>query len=445
MSVTTIRKGFNIPLPGAVTDHVIVDGPAIKQVALKPQEAHGIKVKMLVQEGDVVKIGSPLFCDKRDPDVFFTSPGAGKVAAINRGDKRLALSVVINLADDQHADFGKLAFGDAGQVASSLQRTGLWTLLRQRPFDKVAESTAAPSSLFVTCTDTHPLAAPPLAILAGREEEFKAGLQVLRKLAPQTFMCTAPGDDWSAMEVDGVNQHKFSGPHPAGNPGVHINALDPVSSKKTVWNIGFQEVAEIGHLVKTGQLPVSRVFAAVGPAFDKPTLVRTRRGVSTSELLAAHNLTGKLRAVAGSALSGDGATPGSPTAFMGCRDNQMCVLNDDPQKELLGWANPIGSRHTFTNTALIKFFRSRHKFDTDLNGGHRAIVPLGNWEEVMPMDIMPTHLIKALAAGDLEMAEKLGVLEVAEEDLALCEYLDQSKTEVTALLRAMLTRIEKEG
>jgi len=444
MSVTTIRNGFNIPLHGGIVNDVIVDGPAVKQVALKPQEAIGIKVKMLVQEGDAVKIGTPLFCDKRDPEVLFTSPGAGTVTAINRGARRLALSVVINLATDEYLDFGQLPFGNGEEVAASLQRTGLWALLRQRPFDQVAGSSAQPSSLFVTAIDTQPLAANPLQVLAGREEEFKAGLEVLCKLAPKTFLCTGKDDDWSSLLVEGVVQHKFHGPHPAGNPGVHINALDPVGSGKVVWNIGYQEVAEIGHLVRNQKLPTTRVVAAVGPAFDQPTLLRTRRGAATAELIKAHNIEGKVRVISGSALSGDTANPGSAIGFLGSRANQMCVLSDDPAKEFLGWANPLSSHHTFTHTSFGKLFRRKHNYNTDINGSPRAIVPLGYWEEVMPMDILPTQMIKALAAGDIEMAEKLGVLELVEEDLALCEYLDQSKTEITALLRNMLTRIQKE-
>jgi Na+-transporting NADH:ubiquinone oxidoreductase subunit A len=178
---------------------------------------------------------------------------------------------------------------------------------------------------------------------------------------------------------------------------------------------------------------------------NQPALARVRRGTCTIKLIQAHNITEKVRVLSGSALSGDLADPDSPTGFLGSRANQMCVLSDAPEKEFVGWANPIGSRHTFTHTALGKLFRKKHKYDTNMNGSHRAIVPIGSWEEVMPMDIMPTQLIKALASGDLEMSEKLGVLEVAEEDLALCEYLDQSKTEVTSLLRDMLTQIEREG
>ncbi len=445
MSLHTIRKGFNIPLHGGLESTEIRDAPSVQQVAALPQEAHGIKVKMLVQEGDAVKVGTPLFCDKRDPNVLFTSPGAGTVSAVNRGFRRMALSVVVDLDGDAHENWGTLTWDHPETIANNLQRSGLWTLLRQRPFDKVAESTAHPSSLFVTATDTHPLAPPPLAVLADREDKFKSGLEVLSRLAPKTFLCTGKGEDWANLITDGVEHHQFSGAHPAGNAGVHINALDPVGQNKLAWNIGYQEVTEIGHLVQTGQLPMTRVIAAVGPAMNQPALIRVRRGTSTTKLIQAHNITEKVRVLSGSALSGDLANPDSPTGFLGSRANQMCVLSDAPEKEFIGWANPIGTRHTFTHTALGKFFRKEHKYDTDLNGSHRAIVPLGSWEEVMPMDIMPTQLIKALAAGDLEMCEKLGVLEVTEEDLALCEYLDQSKTAITSLLRAMLTQIEKEG
>ncbi len=449
MAVHKIKKGLDVPIHGALSNHSLVDGSAVDRVALLPQESWGIKVQMLAKEGDTVQIGTPLFRDRRDPDVVFTSPGAGTLEAIHRGARRAVQSVVIRLQEQESSlSFDKMDPRQCQreELVRHLAASGLWPNLRQRPLNKAAQSTDTPRSIFVTAMDTHPLAPDPLQMLAGREEDFQIGLAALTVLSGgATYLCTKAGQDWSAFLIDGVQHESFQGKHPAGNAGVHIHTLDPVGTGRLVWHIDYQGVAEIGFFLRNGVLPTERRIAVVGPAANKTAVVRTRRGASTESFHAYTPHPSKVRFIAGSVLNGSTANPGTVTGFLGRYTHQLSLLGDAPEREFLGWVKPVGSRWSLTNAYLAKFFRKTFHFDTDLNGAERAIVPLGNYEKVMPMDILPTHLIKALAADDLVQAEKLGVLELAEEDLALCQFVCPSKIDITDLLRAMLTRIEKEG
>ena len=448
MAVHKIKRGLDVPIHGALDNSSLIDGPKASQVALLPQESWGIKVQLLAQVGEKVQIGSPLYRDRRDPEVVFTSPGAGTLQAVHRGARRAVLSVVVDLdPEETSVDFGKIdpLTTDRQGLVRALCGSGLWPNLRQRPFDRVALSTDTPRSIFVTAMDTNPLAPCPLQLIAGREAEFRTGLQALVKLSGgATFLCTAKGADWSSLLVDGVSQHTFTGRHPAGNAGVHINTLDPVNLVRKVWHIDTQGVAEIGAFLATGQVPVERRVAVVGPAATKTALVRSRRGADTAAFRPFAE-EGRVRFVSGSPLAGNTADPGTEKGYLGRFAQQLSLIDDAPEREFLGWTKPIGSRWSLTNAYLAKFTRKTFKFDTDINGGERAIVPLGNYERVMPMDILPTPLIKALASNDLTSSEKLGALELAEEDLALCQYVCPSKIDITDMLRAMLTRIEKEG
>lgn len=449
MTDIQIKRGLDIPLPGALESHESADAPRAARVALLPPDYPGIKVQMLVQEGDDVLLGQPLFCDRRDPEVLYCSPSAGTVQAVNRGQRRAVLSVVVTAADaDQQVELPKLNDScDRETFVAALKQSGFWPCLRQRPFDKVAQSGETPRSLFVTAVDSNPLAVSPKELLAGRDEHFRLGLELLSKLPEgKTFLCTGAGEDWSAFLAAGVQQQGFKGPHPSGNVGVHIHHLDPVGQGRTAWHIGAQDVADIGEAFSTGRIPTARRVAVTGPAALDRRIARTRRGAETSVFSSHAPSSTRVRVVSGSLLSGSTAQPGSEGGYLGRYANQVTLIEDDPQRELLGWSAPVGKRWSLTNTYLAKFLRPRKlRYDTDLNGSLRAIVPIGSYEKVMPMDILPTQLIKALASDDLEGAEKLGVLELAEEDLALCQFVCPSKIAITDMLRAMLTRIEKEG
>lgn len=458
MTLIRIKRGLNLPLPGGVDSAVLVAAPEPAQVALLPQESWGIKVQMLAQEGDRVLVGSPLYCDRRDPRVLYTSPAAGTVARVVRGEKRVVLAVVVK-PDNFNEPAPQLPRVDLerasrAELVEALAASGLWPALRQRPFDRVAHSDETPRSIFVTAMDTEPLAVSPREAVRGREDAFRAGLKALVKLADKgVWLCSSAEEDWSDLcaaggqPIAGVQARQFRGPHPAGLAGTHIHFLDPVGAKRKVWHVAAQDVADIGEFLGSGQLPTRRRVAVVGPAAAKPTWVQTRRGADLSVLEShADRAQGAVRFVSGSLLAGRTAAPGSDAGFLGRWDRQVSLLRDETVRDFLGWTAPLGRRWSITNVYPGKFlFPRKLRYDTDLNGSPRAIVPIGVWERVMPLDVLATPLIKALASGEMEDAEKLGVLELAEEDLALCEYVDQSKTPVTALLRTMLTRIEKEN
>jgi Na+-transporting NADH:ubiquinone oxidoreductase subunit A len=444
MATYTIKKGLNLPIAGSTSTTDCVQGAAAQQVALLPQEAWGIKVQMLVAAGDQVKVGSPLFCDRRDPDVIFTSPAAGTVAAVNRGARRAAQSVVIDVANfDEHAEMPS-SDGSRASLVATLAASGLWPNLRQRPFDKVALSSATPQAIFVTATDTNPLAVDPLHLVAGRETDVQAGLKAMLTLSGgKVYFNTDGANDWSAFLVEGVEQHAFKGPHPAGNAGVHINALHPVNLARNVWHVDVQNLADMGAYLNYGKVPTARKVAVVGPAASKSEIVETQRGASMDVFSSYANST--VRFVSGSLLAGATANPGEEKGFLGRFAQQVSIVDDAPEREFINWMKPIGSRWSMSGTYLAKFVKKSFTTDTDLNGGERAIVPIGSYEKVMPFDIMPTQLIKALASNDVTMAEKLGVLEIVEEDIALCQYVCPSKVDITDMLRTMLTLIEKES
>ena len=444
MATYTIKKGLNLPIAGSTSTTDCVQGAAAQQVALLPQEAWGIKVQMLVAVGDQVKVGSPLFCDRRDPDVIFTSPAAGTVAAVNRGARRAAQSVVIDVANfDEHAEMPS-SDGSRASLVATLAASGLWPNLRQRPFDKVALSSATPQAIFVTATDTNPLAVDPLHLVAGRETDVQAGLKAMLTLSGgKVYFNTDGANDWSAFLVEGVEQHAFKGPHPAGNAGVHINALHPVNLARNVWHVDVQNLADMGAYLNSGKVPTARKVAVVGPAASKSEIVETQRGASMDVFSSYAN--SAVRFVSGSLLAGATANPGEEKGFLGRFAQQVSIVDDAPEREFINWMKPIGSRWSMSGTYLAKFVKKSFTTDTDLNGGERAIVPIGSYEKVMPFDIMPTQLIKALASNDVTMAEKLGVLEIVEEDIALCQYVCPSKIDITDMLRTMLTLIEKES
>lgn len=456
MSAIRIRRGFDVPLPGRPDAAEPRERLGVRRVALLPPESHGIQVKMLVQAEDPVRLGQGLFCDRKDPEAVYGSPAAGRVVAVHRGARRAVLAVEIEVSEGEadaspgtgqiDLDLPSLDGITREQALAGILAMGLFPSLRQRPYDTVAHSKEVPGALFVTAMDTSPLAPSPRKVLAGREFDFQAGLRALSVLpGGKTFVCTSTAEDWTDCLTREVEHRTFEGPHPAGNAGVHIHELYPVGASRKAWHIGYQDVADIGAAFRTGVIPSTRIISIGGPACTEPQLIRTRRGAAIAELCGDLTQAEEPRFVSGSALSGTTAEPGTPSGFLGRFVNQVTVLEDRTRRELLSWALPVAKRHTLTNTLLDKFLGRPLRFDTDTNGSHRAIVPIGSWEQVMPMDILATQLIKALASNDLESAEKLGALELAEEDLALCEYVDPSKTQITHMLREMLTRIQKEG
>jgi len=456
MALHKIRRGLDLPIAGEPSQAVEA-ARQVSRVAVMAADYVGMKPTMSVRVGDSVRRGQSLFEDKKAPGVRYTAPGEGKVVAIHRGERRALQSVVIELTaaerggrggDGRFASFtGRHPNGmSRDEVRALLVESGQWTALRQRPFGSVPAPESAPFAIFVTATDSSPLAPDPAIVLAERAGDFERGLTALGKLTDgAVHVCTAPGVDVALPSSGDFRRESFAGPHPAGTAGLHIHRLAPVSRARTVWWIGYQEVAAIGKLFAGGVLDVERVISLAGPSVTRPRLLRTRAGAFLDELVAGEVAAGENRVVSGSPLYGRAAM-GEVHGYLGRRHHQVTVLREGREREFLGWLTPGRDRFSVTGSFLSRLTPSkRFSFTTTTNGSDRAIVPIGVYEKVFPFDIPPTHLLRALAAGDLEQAESLGVLELDEEDLALCSYVCPGKHDYGSYLRKILTTIEREG
>lgn|SRR5690606_31450305 len=456
MAVHRIKRGLQLPIAGQ-PQQVIERGRAVSHAALLGADYIGMRPTMHVEVGAVVDRGQLVFEDKKTPGVRYTAPVAGTVAAINRGERRAFQSLVIRLSDEERQGQGRqVTFASytggpvpalgSDQVRDLLLESGLWTTLRARPFSKVADPTVRPRSIFVTAMDTNPLAPDVDVVLQGFEAEIEAGLQALTKLTDgPVFFCTAASSALRPPAVDRVRHEQFDGPHPAGTVGVHIHTLDPAGRGRIVWHVGYQNLVAIGRLFLTGELMTRRVVSLAGPSVLNPRLIETVVGASTDELVEGELAPGDQRVVSGSVLSGRKAQ-GEALGYLGLYHNQISVLPEGRQREFMGWAAPGLNRFSVSGAFLSALRRgARYPMTTSTNGSVRAIVPIGLYESVMPMDLEATYLLKALATRDIERAEQLGVLELDEEDVALCTFVCPSKNEYAPWLRDVLTAIEKEG
>ncbi|MDR2689897.1 MAG: Na(+)-translocating NADH-quinone reductase subunit A, partial [Azoarcus sp.] len=387
-----IKRGLDLPITGAPAQRIEAGRP-VKHVALIGFDYHGMKPTVAVQVGDRVKLGQALFSDKKTPGVHFTSPGAGTVSAIHRGEKRVFQSVVIELDGDEAVSFAQytdaeLAALDAARLRDILQQSGLWTALRTRPFSKTPAVDATPAAIFVTAIDTHPLAADPAVVIAEYADDFLRGVKILSRLTNTVFLCVA---EKSQIPGEGVlpktRFERFAGPHPAGLPGTHIHFLDPVSAHKTVWHIGYQDVIAIGKLFATGRLWVERVVSLAGPVVRNPRLVRTRLGASLDELTAGELLPGENRVISGSVFGGRAAS--GDFAFLGRYHAQVSCLKEGREREMLHFLRAGADKHSVLNLFASALSRKKKfPFTTTTNGSPRAIVPVENYEAVMPLDIL---------------------------------------------------------
>lgn len=446
-----VKKGLDLPITGA-PEQRIEDAQLVRHVAILGTDYVGMKPTMEVQAGDKVKLGQLLFTDKKVDGVRFTAPAAGEVVAINRGEKRRLLSVVIKVDENEEAmtfashDRGTLGQLDRQTVVDQLVESGLWTALRTRPFSRTPAIDSVPADIFVTAVDTHPLSADPALIINENSQAFEDGLKVLTRLTEgNVFLCTGANASLPGSDVSGVKTETFAGPHPAGLVGTHIHYLSPVALHKKVWHIGYQDVIAFGKLFVEGKLDVTRIVAVGGPRAEKPRLLRTRVGASTQELLAGEVIQPEdTRVISGSVFSGF-AAEGNIT-YLGRFHNQVSLLEEGNKRTFMGWLSLGVNRHSIMGIYLSRFKGlSNYAPTTSTNGSERAMVPVGNYERVMPLDIMPTQLLRSLIVGDIEVAMQLGCLELDEEDLALCTYVCPGKYEYGPILRDNLTMIEKEA
>jgi Na+-transporting NADH:ubiquinone oxidoreductase subunit A len=459
MAIHKITKGLDLPISGEPIQ-VIRESRQGTRVAIMADDFPGLRPGMLVEEGDTVKRGQPLFEDRTRSGVIHTAPGAGRVIGVFRGARRALQSVVIDLSDSERTgspgeseliSFESYTDKPAEQlsredIVALLAESGAWTALRARPFNRTPATDTAPAAIFVNAMDTNPLAPLPEVVLGKRFEDFDRGLAVIAKLTEgKTYLCVDPNSDIEKNVNADVSVERFSGPHPSGTAGVHIHTLSPVNRNKTVWTIGYQDVAAIGHLFATGKIDVTRVVSYAGPPVEDPRLIETRAGACIEDLIDEDFAGAEVRQIAGSVLSGKKAM-GNIFGFLGHFDNQISVLKEGRERVFLGWLTPGLDAFSTVNVYLSKFFpNKRFDFTTTTNGSSRAMVPIGMYERVMPMDILPTFLLRSILVGDLERAEELGVLELAEEDLALCTFVCPGKTNYGPILRRNLELIEKEG
>lgn len=469
-----IKKGLDLPISGQPIQ-TIEEATPVRHVAVIGPDYIDLKPSMLVNEGDSIKLGQALFEHKKLPGVFFTAPGAGKIVAIHRGAQRRLLSVVIRLdsTEDQETfptyASEQLSSLTAEQVVDNLLTSGLWTALRTRPYSKIPDPATRPAAIFVTAMDTNPLAADPAPIIVAEAESFAHGLNVLVHLTSGSlWVCKAYDADLPLpTNIAQLRVARFAGPHPAGLAGTHIHFLEPVNAHKTVWYLNYQEVIAIGKLFTTGRLWTERIIALGGPRVKHPQQLRTRLGVilpvhpgkGSARLLRtrlgaslAELLEGELtestenRIISGSVWSGRRAAEWS--SYLGRHHLQVSVIKEKPEREFLGWLAPSRKKFSQMNVLLSSFFRNRNEvfdFTAGQNGSPRAMVPTGSFEEVMPLDILPTQLLRSLLVGDTDMAQKLGCLELDEEDLALCSFVCVGKHDYGMILRENLRQIEKEG
>lgn len=443
----TIKKGLDLPISGT-PEQVIHNGNPVSEVAVLGEEYVGMRPSMKVREGEVVKKGQVLFEDKKNPGVVFTAPASGTIVAINRGEKRILQSVVIKVEGDEQITFSHYNMADlisltGEQVKQNLVESGLWTAFRTRPFSKIPALNAEPSSIFVNAMDTNPLAANPMVVLNQYKQDFVNGLTVLSRLfngEKTIHLCSA--EDLN-VDVANVKNTTFAGPHPAGLSGTHIHFIDPVNANKQVWYLNYQDVIAIGKLFTTGQLDVERIISLAGPQVKNPRLVRTQLGAKVSDIVANELKEGDNRVISGSVLSGAKAT--GVHDYLGRYALQVSVIAEGREKEFFGWIAPGTDKFSITRTVLGHFSKKLFNFTSAVNGGHRAMVPIGSYERVVPLDIIPTLLLRDLCAGDSDSAQSLGCLELDEEDLALCTFVCPGKNEYGPLLRQTLDKIEKEG
>lgn len=444
-----ITKGLDLPIAG-LPDGQRIDDVTVTRVAVNGEEYIGLRPSMAVKEGDRVAKGQLLFEDKKIPGVRFTAPASGIVSAIHRGERRVLQSVVIDIDGDDAVTFNayapdELAMLPRETVVAQLIESGLWTAMRTRPFSKTPVPGTEPAAIFVTAIDTNPLAADPQPIILAQRDAFNAGLTVLTRLTDgRVHVCQGSGGKLGGHPQGQVTFNQFTGPHPAGLVGTHIHFLEPVSLNKQVWHLNYQDVIAYGKLFLDGVLWTERIIALGGPQVKQPRLLRTCIGADLDAMLVGELHDGENRVLSGSVLNGTQAV--GPHAFLGRFHLQVSVLKEGRDKELLGWVAPGRDKFSITRTTLGHFLKKKlFNLSTDTHGGERAMVPIGSYERVMPLDILPTVLLRDLLAGDTDSAQALGCLELDEEDLALCTYVCPGKYEYGPVLRRVLMQIEQEG
>lgn len=446
-----LTKGLDLPVTGAAELRVAKTvTPDV--IAVCPSDFPGFSPRLLVKEGDSVLCGSPVLSDKKTPGILIASPASGTVKEIVRGEKRKLLAILINVDIRQDGlDFGvrKPQDLDAGQIQTAILESGLWPFIIQRPYGVIANPEDKPKAVFVSAFDSAPLAADAEFALADRLGDIQTGIDAVAKLCecPVHLSLDARSSDRSPFaKLESVIFHEFEGRHPAGNVGVQISHISPVTKGSIVWTVSLQGLAAIGALFNSGKLKLRRKVAVGGPAAIQPAYADTIPGAPMSSLLGFFGNSDDLRIVSGNILSGK--TVGKE-GWLSFYSNEVTVIKEGTEKEFFGWLNPIRSKIFSQDKSAFTWLLKGRKYDmdTNLHGGPRAFVMSdAYYSKVLPMDIFPLYLIKACLAGDIDNMEKYGIYEVIPEDLALCEYIDPSKNYIQSIIadgiRLMLKEME---
>lgn len=447
-----IKKGLDLPIIGSPKQSSISKAKASTTVALTGPDYVGMKPSMLVQEGETVKLGQKLFECKKNPGVFYTSPAAGTVRKIHRGARRAFETMVIQAdhSGDQvtfETYTGKsIATLTETEARDLLIESGLWTAIRERPFDKTPAVDSKAEAIFVSATDTNPLAAEPARIITERKQDFQSGMGVLAKLTQGTvFLVQKSGESLPSINLANVKTETADGIHPAGNVGTHMHFLCPAHSNRRVWHVGYQDVLAIGQLFTTGNLNVERVISLAGPRAKNPRLLRTHLGANLDELIDKEIENPKdTRVISGSVFNGRKLE--GQFHYLGRYHNQVTLIEEDEKREFLGWqmpgANKFSIKRVFVSSLLAG---KKFAMGSNTNGSPRAIVPIGSFEDITSLDILPTQLLRALMSRDTDGAQELGCLEFAEEDLAIYTFASPGKIDFGPVLRENLDMIEREG
>ena len=448
--IIKLRKGLDIKLQGK-PQPVLAEVKAAQVYALTPADFEGVTPKMLVKEGDKVKAGSPLFFNKYDERVIFTSPVSGTVQAVNRGEKRRILTVTV--AADATQEYEQIAVPDlasAGRedIVSVLLKSGLWPMIIQRPYGIIANPDDQPRDIFVSAFDTAPLAPDYEFVLQAETKNLQTGVDVLRKLTGgKVHMSVLAGREAVGSALKGVELHTFAGKHPAGNVGVQIHNIAPVNKGEKVWTVNIQDLAIIGRLFNEGRVDMTRIIAVAGSEVEKPAYCRVIAGAPVASILAGNvkpQAEGRsVRIISGNVLTGRKT---ASDQYLGYYANMVTVIPEGDDYEFMGWAMPRFKKFSVSKAYFSWLFpRREYVLDTNLNGGERPFVVTGLYEKYLPMDIYPMYLLKACLAGDIDKMENLGIYEVVEEDFALCEFVDPSKIEMQQIIRDGINLMIKEA
>ena len=431
-----ISKGLDLPISGKPAIN-ITDEPNISSVSLLANDFVGMKPTMLVKENDEVKVGQKLFEDKKNPGIFFTSPAGGLIKSINRGDKRKFLSIEIEIS--QNEEFINYDIGSSqDEIKNTLINSGIWNAFRTRPFNRTPSTSSSPEALFINCCDTNPLSVDPYEIINLEKDIFDQGLNIIKQLFNCNIHLTYQNNNFDNT-LSGINYHQFTGPHPAGLVGTHISKIHPVNLNSKVWTANFQDLISIGYLKKNKKIKTTKIISLGGPSVFEPSLIKVRHGSNLDEITAG-KIEDNSRVISGSVLNGHESE--GVMNYLGYYDSQVSVIPDEVNEIFLNWLMPGSSLHSKLNVFISSFIKpKKYIFNTSIGGGNRAIVPISSYEEVVPMNILVTQLLKSLVVSDIEMAIDLGMLELVPEDLSLCSYVCPSKYDYSSILMDNLNKL----